>query len=216
MTLAWIVAAGVCIGLTLGGKAVADDGLQAWDERHLLHVRDSTAWASFWKLKFTDGIILESPGNLFILIPVTLFVTGFALWHRRLVLAVATVLCYVAARFLIWLGWGIWDRQRPDLVENGAAALSAHSFPSGHVILTMTTFGLLAWLWMRATASVVERVVAGLVLLLLVFAVGIARLRLGAHWPSDVIAGGIVGAVWLTGTILSIVWAERFGSRIRT
>ncbi len=209
LVVAWLVAGVLCFVLTTVAKSRADDGLQDWDRAQLLHVAESTGWASWPPLKFTDGIILESPGNLFILIPVTLFVAGFALWHRRLVLAIGVVLCYVMARFLIWIGWSTWDRQRPDLVADGAAALSAHSFPSGHVILTLTTYGLLAWLWMRASRSVIEKVVATFLLLLLGFAVAIARLRLGAHWPSDVIAGGIVGLAWLIGCAASITFAER-------
>ncbi len=178
MAVAWIVAAGLTVALTTTAKEVADDGLADWDRTHLLHVRDGTSWAGFWKLKFTDGIILESPGNLFILIPTTLLAAGWAAWRGRVVVAIAVPLCYVAARGLIFLGWGLWDRSRPDLIEGGAAALAAHSFPSGHVILSLTTYGLVAWLWMRASGSYVERVLIGLLLLAFAAVVGLARLRL--------------------------------------
>src|SRR3712207_6934939 len=53
-----------------------------------------------------------------------------------------------------------WDRARPDLVAGGAAALSTHSYPSGHTLLICTTYGLLAWLWIRSTRVWAERALA--------------------------------------------------------
>ena len=213
MLAAWLATAAVVAGLTLSAKSLADNGLADWDYRQTLLVRDGRGWASIWPLKFTDAIILESPANLFILIPLTALAAGWSLWRGRVALATAFVLHYALARFLIWLGWGLWDRARPQVIENGAAALSAHSFPSGHVILAFTTYGLLAYLWMAATRSVIERVAVAALLLLFATVIGYARLRLGAHWASDCLAGGIAGIVWLTGTVLSLRWAEGHAGR---
>ena len=213
MLAAWCLAAAVVAGLTLAAKSLADDGLADWDHRQVVLVRDGEGWASVWPLKFTDAIILESPANLFILIPLTALAAGWSLWRGRVALSVAFVLHYTLARFLIWLGWWLWDRARPQIVEDGAAALSAHSFPSGHVILAFTTYGLLAYLWMAATRSAIERGLIALLLLLFAAVIGYARLRLGAHWASDCLAGGIAGIVWLAGTVLSLRWAEGHAGR---
>lgn len=203
IAVAWGVAAAFTVGVTLLARSLADDGLAAWDRRVMQAIADDAL-----PLKFTDGIILESPGNLFILIPVVLLASGAAIWRGKLAVALALPLAYVAARFLIWTGWHLWDRQRPDLIADGVAALSAHSFPSGHALLSTTVYGLLAWLWMRATKRLGERAFAGVVLLLLVVAVGGARLVLGAHWPSDCIAGAAIGLLYLVGITLAIRWAE--------
>ena len=202
--MAWVAAALLCAGLTLFARSVADDGLADWDRRQMEAIADGVL-----PLKFTDGIILESPGNLFILIPICLITAGIAAWRGKVLVAIALPVSYVAARFLIWGGWHLWDRQRPDFIADGAAALSAHSFPSGHALLTATVYGFLAWLWMRSTKSVAERGLAGLLLLGLLVVVGGARLLLGAHWPSDVAAGAVIGIVYLVGNALSVVWAER-------
>ena len=209
LAAAWVVAAAVIAGLTLGAKAVADDGLHAWDERHARLADAGEGWASLWPLRFTDAVIFESPANILILLPLTLFAAAWSLWRGQVVLATAFVLNYAMSRFLIWLGWHLWDRERPQFVADGAAALSAHSFPSGHTLLTFTTYGLLTFLWMRASRSAIEKIVAAVALLALAFVVAYARVRMGAHWPSDCIAGAAGGVVWLTGVCLSFTWAER-------
>jgi membrane-associated phospholipid phosphatase len=207
MIVSWLVAAGVIYLLTRYAKSVNDAWLRAWDLKHVLLARDGEGWASLVPITFTDAIIFESPSNIFILLPVTLLAAGWALWKHRPVLALAFVLNYGAARFLIWLGWWTWDRQRPQVVADGAAALKAHAFPSGHTLLTFTTYGLLAVLWMRMSRSWIERVLVGLLFGCFAFVIAYARVRLGAHWPSDCIAGAIGGTVWLTGVALSLAWA---------
>ncbi len=209
LVIAWLVAAGVTAAITTWAESQAKDAdgnltgwLHAWDDRTIRGFLDVVPF------KFTDGIIFESPSNLFILIPVTILGIIYAAWQRRPLLAVAFALNYVLARFLIWTGWGLWDRQRPDFVEGGAAALAAHSFPSGHVLLTFTSYGLFVYLWAAASRNMIERVIAFALLLLLAFVVSAARLILGAHWPSDCIAGAVAGSVWLVGVILSLRWAE--------
>ena len=46
---------------------------------------------------------------------------------------------------------------RPDLVAGGIAAPGLHSFPSGHAVLTVAVYGLVAYLWARASCSWLER-----------------------------------------------------------
>ncbi len=207
----WIVMLGLCAATTLVAKSFAGDGLADWDQRQMEHVRDGTGWAASVPvpLTFTNGIIFESPSNIMILLPLTLVCVAVCLWKKRLVWAVAFALSYFLARFVIWIGWWLWDRQRPDLIADGAAALAAHSFPSGHALLTFTAYGLLTFLWAYFSRSWIERVLAFVPLLALATIVSLARLRLGAHWPSDCIAGVFLGGLWLAGVAASGVWAER-------
>lgn len=168
---------------------VAHGGLAEWDRQIIVD-------AEKWPISFTDGIILESPGNIMILGPVTLLAASVCFRLARTIEGLTILLCYGIARMLIWTGWHLWERARPDIIADGAAALSAHSFPSGHALLCFTTYGLLAAFWWRGR-SLLDRFVAIGLLLAIAFVVGMARLRLGAHWPSDVIAGWILGSIWL-------------------
>ena len=211
----WLVTLAACAAITLAAKSLAADGLADWDRRQMEHVAAGTGWVASVPvpLSFTDAIIFESPSNIMILLPLTLLCVAVCLWKGRIVWAVAFALSYFLARFVIWAGWHLWDRQRPDLIADGAAALAAHSFPSGHALLTFTAYGLLCFLWAYFSRSWIERVLAFVPLVLLATIVSLARLRLGAHWPSDCMAGVFLGALWLAGVAASGAWAERHAER---
>ena len=197
-----VAGAALSLGLTAGLTAFASQYIPAsgWGEMD----RRIISGADQWPVSFTDAIIFESPGNILILLPLTLYAAALSLRHGRVLWAASLIVCYGWARILIWTGWAMWDRQRPDLVAGGAAALSAHSFPSGHILLVFTTYGLLAWFWMRSTRSWLDRALALLILLAIAAVVTAGRLRLGAHWPTDMIAGAAIGLFWLAWNILAI------------
>ncbi len=84
-------------------------------------------------------------------------------------------------------------RERPDvldpiLVERG------FSFPSGHASLSMVAYGILAVLVSHSYLSRRTQVAVFTVVATLVFLIGLSRVWLGVHYPSDVIAGWIAGA----------------------
>ena len=136
-----------------------------------------------------------------------------AVWRGRLLFAIALAFSYLLARLLIWEGWWLWARPRPTLVAEGIASHSAHSFPSGHILLAVYVYGLLTWLWVESTPYRLEQAVAWLVPLTVAAGVGFSRLVLGAHWPSDTIAGFAIGVLYLGLVILALKHAERVQHR---
>jgi membrane-associated phospholipid phosphatase len=191
--------------LTLFAKWWAPRGLAAWDERALRAIDAQTL------MSVQNAILLESFGNLAYLIPLVAACAIFAARHRRPLLAITFVAAYVLARPVVALGWLLWDRARPTLILDGRTAPPLHSYPSGHVALALSVYGILAYLWVRASRSWLERSVAVLLLFAVVIVTGVARLRLGTHWPSDVIAGLIIGVAWLA-VILRALHRSREGA----
>src|SRR5688500_11180181 len=177
--------------LTLLAKWRAPHGLDAWDERVLrgLDARDT--------LSIQEAIIAESFGTMAYMIPLVAVCAIVAARRRRPLLAIAFVAAYVLARAIVWVGWLLWNRDRPRFILEGEAAPPLHSYPSGHIVLALSAYGILAYLWIRMSRSWPERVFALVVLVALVGLTGIARVRLGAHWPTDVMAGFVIGVAWL-------------------
>ncbi|WP_216839298.1 phosphatase PAP2 family protein [Caulobacter sp. S45] len=86
-------------------------------------------------------------------------------------------------------------RPRPELVPH-LAAVSNASFPSGHAMISaaiyLTIGAMLAETQRRRSTRIFLMSFAGLLVLL----IGISRIYLGVHWPSDVLAGWCLGTVW--------------------
>jgi len=112
-------------------------------------------------------------------------------WHTALFVLVA-VMGGVTVSSLLKLGFA---RPRPDLVPHGAVVFT-NSFPSGHAMMSAVVYLTLGNLFARAhkaTAIKVYFVAAALCVTLLV---GVSRVYLGVHWPSDVLAGWALGGCW--------------------
>ncbi len=87
------------------------------------------------------------------------------------------------------------DRPRPELVSH-LVEVSTLSFPSGHAMLSAVTYLTLGAILAPILPGLVTRIyVLGLAVLLTLM-VGVSRIYLGVHWPSDVLAGWCAGFAW--------------------
>lgn len=177
----------VALGLTLWARWAEPRGLAAWDRATL------EALIEREPISFSRAIVFESPGNQ---VGTTLIIwatVALAIYLGRPLVAASMPVGYMLGVAAFWVGWGLWDRARPDLVLGGAAAPGLHSFPSGHMVHVTLLYGYLTYLWCRSSRSMLERALAVALCACWVALVGLARLVLGAHWPSDVLAGALLG-----------------------
>lgn len=195
----------LAVGLLSAGlwafAELADEVLEgetrSLDERILLLARDAgdpddpvgPAWFEEMMRDFT------ALGGFGLLTFVTLAATAFLLLQRRrrdALMVFAAVASGILASTALKLAFA---RPRPDLVTHGSIVYTA-SFPSGHSMLAAVTYLTLGALLARMLARRRERVFVLGVALIATLLVGISRVYLGVHWPTDVLAGWTAGAAW--------------------
>lgn len=107
------------------------------------------------------------------------------------------------------LKWGI-GRPRPDLVPHGMEVYTA-SFPSGHSTMSAVVYLTLGALLARSQPRLrVKLFLLGLAASVTVI-VGISRIYLGVHWPTDVLGGWALGAGWACLCWLALLWLQMRG-----
>jgi undecaprenyl-diphosphatase len=88
-----------------------------------------------------------------------------------------------------------FDRPRPDLIAHLSHAYSS-SFPSGHAMLSAVTYLTLGVLLARAHERRRTKIIVMTYGVTLTVLIGLSRIYLGVHWPTDVMAGWALGAAW--------------------
>jgi undecaprenyl-diphosphatase len=209
LTLA-VALAGVWLFDTIADNVVGQDP-RYLDRQILLALREpgsledpiGPAW---FQVSVRD---LTALGGTTVMGLLTLSVVGYLVLRRQYHLVVLVLVTVIGASILTQTLKSAYARPRPELVPGLTGVLHA-SFPSGHssgaAAVYLTLGSLVARVQRRRAIEVYVLALA----ILLTLLVGFSRVYLGVHYPSDVVAGWILGAVWAMLTLLAArLWDAR-------
>jgi undecaprenyl-diphosphatase len=166
-----------------------------------------------WVHGFTRPMLTEMMSGLswigspFVLAPIVTLAAGLMWWQRRkddAVLVAAAALGGVALNEVMKLHF---KRLRPE-VPWAFVHEHSFSFPSGHSMMAMVMYGVIVYKTQGNLRSKWAKAALTAGAFLMVVGIGVSRVYLGAHYPSDVAGGYFVGAVWLAAVIGSDLWVE--------
>lgn len=157
------------------------------------------------------GRDITAMGGIAILTICTLAIAGFLFMERRFaamwLILIATTGGLLLSGVLKWL----IARDRPDIGER-LSNIYTTSFPSGHSMMSAVVYLTLGSLLSRITRERSVKVYFLFVALTLTFLVGVSRVYMGVHWPTDVLAGWTAGLVWAILCWLVAKWLQRRGA----
>jgi undecaprenyl-diphosphatase len=138
---------------------------------------------------------LTALGSMTVLPLVTLAVVFYLMLARRRRTALFLLLATSGGIVLGALLKLAFARPRPALVPH-LVDVTSSSFPSGHAADSAIVYLTLAALLARSVPERGPRLYVIAVAILLTLSIGVSRVYLGVHWPSDVVAGWSIGAAW--------------------
>ncbi|WP_179315524.1 phosphatase PAP2 family protein [Winogradskyella undariae] len=89
----------------------------------------------------------------------------------------------------------IINRSRPN--QEHLVTVETLSYPSGHAMAAMAFYGFLIYLFFHFKINSILKSVIITLLIFLIISIGISRIYLGVHFPSDIIGGFIAGFIWV-------------------
>ena len=146
-------------------------------------------------------IAISEPGFPKVGVPLTLSIAGI-FWALRFRLEAIFILLSSSSNILNWTVKRLIKRPRPtEELVTVTRVINEPSFPSGHVMHYINWFGLLTYLLATNWRSGKVRNTLIAFCISLIALIGPSRVYLGAHWPSDVMAGYIYGGLWFGGVM---------------
>ena len=190
----WICSAGVLFSLAWLGRGVILRHDFGFDRalRASIHAWASPAATAAMRAASRYG----SPG---VLIAVSALAAAALRWRHRFRGAELVVVTMLGGALLSVSLKAALPRARPD-PWFGVPLPRSGSFPSGHALVAMCFFGGLAVVLTHRASSRPLRLAISILALVAVVLVGVSRVYLGVHYPSDVLAGYGVGLLWV-GTV---------------
>jgi undecaprenyl-diphosphatase len=155
------------------------------------------------------GRDLTALGGVVPLTLLTAFVVGYLLIVRRYGAMWLVLAAVVGGMLLSFTLKRAISRERPPDEGQRLSHVYTKSFPSGHSMMSMVAYLTLGTLLARFVKSRALKAYFIGAALLISFLVGVSRVYMAVHWPTDVLAGWTAGLVWAILCWLVATWLQR-------
>jgi undecaprenyl-diphosphatase len=216
LTRSAIVLAALSVLLAIGfyslSRAVVRGATGDLDRRAVLSMREAGDLSNPVGPRWVEelGRDFTALGGVAVITLFTLTVTAF-FWLSSMHRAAVYVAIASLGSLLISSGLKqVFDRPRPDLVPHRSHVYTS-SFPSGHSAMAAAAYLTLGLVASQFVSRRRLKVLFIGVAMFVTAAVGVSRVYLGVHWPSDVLAGWSVGLAWALLCWVVAVWLQDRG-----
>ncbi len=149
-------------------------------------------------------LIITEIGFIYVIFPVMLITLYILLFKKKHYWEAVMLIASLGGGDLIKVTIkNIVQRERPTFLQ--LAEESSFSFPSGHTMAAITFWGMFAYIvWINLPERTGLRTFVAIVAPMIILLIGISRIYLGVHFPSDVVAGYAIGGAWLITCIMAL------------
>lgn len=205
------IALAACMVLIWGLAEIADEVKEgesaAFDKWTLRLLRDpadlSRPRGPGWLQQ--AAVELTTLGGTPVLTLVVVIGVGYLLVRRRLAAAVGLAVAVVGGRLLSALLKTGFARPRPDVVPH-FTEVQTLSFPSGHAMMSAVVWLVVGAMLAQAHSAMRIKVYFAGVAVVVTILIGLTRIYLGVHYPTDVLAGWAAGAAWASLWWAGVAW----------
>lgn len=173
----------LAVRLSGSGLFAFDDRISSWVFK-LVSDRMTPVMKGFTFLGSTVGITLF-----------TIIAIGWMIWRKQYWEPLFLVIAVLGGTAFNHVLKAIFHRERPTL--HRLIEQSGYSFPSGHSMESFIFYGMICMLLFVFFKNTRTRALLLLLTALIILSIGVSRIYLGVHYPSDVLAGYCAGGAWL-------------------
>lgn len=193
-------------------QAVAEGEPLKFDRRVMLALRNSATPAApigpAWLQEAARD--LTSLGSNIVLGIITFSVVGFLFLAGKPAVAWLMLIAVVGGVVLNNLLKFVFARPRPDFVIHAARVFTT-SFPSGHATVSAIAYLTIGALLARTEPSFAISFYFMSLAVVLTVLIGVSRIYLGVHYPTDILGGWCIGAAWAMGCWVLMAWLQNAG-----
>lgn len=197
MLLLALAVVAALLAFTLIASQVSSGTTKGFDEAVLMALRRADNPSVTIGPAWVEGTALEltALGSAGVLAAVVTAVAGYLTIERRFALLIVTLASTLGGWTLSYYLKEIFARHRPTVVPHLQSA-SSPSFPSGHAMLSAVVYLTLGVMLARSTKDRRLRIYFVVTAMVLTFIVGMTRIFIGVHYPTDVLGGWVAGSFW--------------------